>query len=148
MGYAARSSTTPGQVFDFLSALGSVAFAYAGHNVVLEIQATIPSPSKKPMMKGVNFAYVIVALCYFPVAFVGYAVFGSSVEDNVLISLEKPAWLIIMANAFVVVHVIGSYQVFAMPVFDMVEAFLVKKMNFRPSLPLRIVTRTSYVGMD
>lgn len=146
VSYGSRATTTPGEVFGFLSALGNVAFSYAGHSVVLEIQATIPSPSRKPMMKGVVFAYAIVALCYLPVAFVGYAVFGSSVEDNVLISLEKPAWLIITANAFVVVHVIGSYQVFAMPVFDMVESFLVKKMDFRPSVGLRIVTRTTYVG--
>lgn len=101
-------------MFNFFSALGDVAFAYAGHNVVLEIQATIPStpekPSKGPMWNGVLIAYVVVALCYFPVALVGYYVFGDKVEDNILISLEKPEWLIIMANMFVVVHVIGSYQ--------------------------------------
>lgn len=113
--YTSRASTKTGQTFGFLSALGDVAFAYAGHNVVLEIQATMPStpgnPSKKPMWKGALIAYAIVGLCYFPVAFVGYKVFGNSVEDNVLISLEKPAWLIAMANLFVVIHVIGSYQV-------------------------------------
>lgn len=102
-------------MFGFFSALGDVAFAFAGHNVVLEIQATIPStpemPSRKPMWKGVVFAYVIVALCYFPVAFIGYWVFGNSVQDNILISLEKPRWLIAAANMFVVIHVIGSYQV-------------------------------------
>ncbi|KAI3454984.1 hypothetical protein Pfo_011647 [Paulownia fortunei] len=149
--YVARASTGTGRVFEFLSALGDVAFAFAGHNVVLEIQATIPStpdkPSKKPMWKGVVIAYIVVALCYFPVAFVGYAVFGTSVEDNILMSLEKPAWLIIAANLFVVIHVIGSYQVFAMPVFDMVESFLVRKMNFNPSRLLRIVTRTTYVAL-
>lgn len=95
--------------------MGDVAFAYAGHNVVLEIQATIPStpetPSKKPMWRGVVIAYIVVALCYFPVALIGYYTFGNKVEDNILISLEKPEWLIIMANMFVVVHVIGSYQV-------------------------------------
>ncbi|GAB4860496.1 Lysine histidine transporter 2 [Ancistrocladus abbreviatus] len=149
--YGSRSSTTPGSVFGFLSALGDVAFAYAGHNVVLEIQATIPStpekPSKKPMWKGVVVAYAIVALCYFPVAFVGYLVFGNSVEDNILISLEKPAWLIAIANMFVVVHVIGSYQVFAMPVFDMIEAFLVLKMNIKPSKILRFFIRIAYVAL-
>ncbi|XP_015882338.1 lysine histidine transporter 2-like [Ziziphus jujuba] len=148
--YTPRSSTTAGNVFGFLSALGDVAFAYAGHNVVLEIQATIPStpekPSKKPMWAGVIVAYVVVALCYFPVSLIGYWVYGNSVEDNVLISLEKPRWLIVAANMFVVVHVIGSYQVFAMPVFDMVEAFLVKKMKFKPSTLLRFVTRTTYVA--
>jgi len=178
-GYKAKS--TSGTVFNFLSALGDVAFAYAGHNVVLEIQATIPStpekPSKGPMWKGVLVAYIVVALCYFPVALIGYWVFGNSVEDNILISLEKPRWLIAMANMFVVIHVIGSYQVmfklqspiytfwsvryllrlikfcfhllmqiYAMPVFDMIETLLVKKLHFKPSMALRFISRNVYVG--
>lgn len=113
--YGYKATTTSGTVFDFFTALGDVAFAYAGHNVVLEIQATIPStpekPSKGPMWRGVVIAYIVVALCYFPVALVGYYVFGNIVEDNILISLDKPTWLIVAANMFVVVHVIGSYQV-------------------------------------
>ncbi|XP_059657314.1 lysine histidine transporter 2-like [Cornus florida] len=147
--YTPRASTQAGRVFQFLSGLGDVAFAFAGHNVVLEIQATIPStpenPSKKPMWKGVVVAYVVVALCYWPVSMIGYWIFGNKVEDNVLISLEKPAWLVAAANMFVVIHVIGSYQVFAQPVFDMVESFLVLQMNFKPSKMLRFITRTIYV---
>ncbi|KAK6924715.1 Amino acid transporter, transmembrane domain [Dillenia turbinata] len=149
--YGYRDSTTVGAIFSFFSALGDVAFAFAGHNVVLEIQATIPStpekPSKKPMWKGVLVAYIIVALCYFPVAMIGYRVFGNNVEDNVLISLEKPSWLVAAANLFVVVHVIGSYQVFAMPVFDMIEAFLVIKMKFKPTKILRFMIRNCYVAL-
>ncbi|RRT67577.1 hypothetical protein B296_00039145, partial [Ensete ventricosum] len=113
--YGYKSASTAGTVFGFLSALGDVAFAYAGHNVVLEIQATIPStpekPSKKPMWRGVVVAYIVVALCYFPVALVGYWAFGNSIDDNILITLDKPRWLIATANMMVVVHVIGSYQV-------------------------------------
>jgi amino acid permease len=113
--YHLRATTTPGKVFGFLGGLGDVAFAYSGHNVVLEIQATIPStpekPSKKAMWKGAFVAYVIVALCYFPVTFVGYWAFGSGVDENILITLSKPKWLIALANMFVVIHVIGSYQV-------------------------------------
>ncbi|CAH8253640.1 unnamed protein product [Arabidopsis lyrata] len=148
--YTPRASTDAGKVFNFLNALGDVAFAYAGHNVVLEIQATIPStpemPSKIPMWRGVVVAYIVVAICYFPVAFLGYYIFGNSVDDNILITLEKPVWLIAMANMFVVVHVIGSYQIFAMPVFDMMETVLVKKMNFDPSFKLRFITRSLYVA--
>ncbi|GLU02188.1 hypothetical protein SLE2022_194510 [Rubroshorea leprosula] len=147
-GYKAKS--TAGTVFNFFSALGDVAFAYAGHNVVLEIQATIPStpekPSKGPMWRGVIVAYIVVALCYFPVALIGYWMFGNSVEDNILISLQKPAWLIAMANMFVVVHVIGGYQIYAMPVFDMIETVLVKKLHFKPSRILRFVARNIYVA--
>ena len=113
--YTARGKTPSARTLNFFTALGDIAFAFAGHNVVLEIQATIPStpekPSKGPMWKGVIFAYVVVAACYFPVAWVGFYIFGNSVEDNILLSLEKPTWLIVMANAFVLVHVIGSYQV-------------------------------------
>ncbi|KAJ4772374.1 Histidine amino acid transporter [Rhynchospora pubera] len=149
VSYDYRSHSTPGRVFGFFSALGDVAFAYAGHNVVLEIQATIPStpenPSKKPMWRGVVVAYIVVALCYFPVALIGYWAFGNAVQDNILISLEKPRWLIAMANMFVVIHVVGSYQIYAMPVFDMLETVLVKKLNFAPSFSLRLITRSLYV---
>ncbi|GAB2280585.1 hypothetical protein Dimus_015215 [Dionaea muscipula] len=151
VNYTPRGTTTAARTFNFFSALGDVAFAYAGHNVVLEIQATIPStpekPSKGPMWKGVIFAYIVVAACYFPVAFIGYYIFGNNVEDNILLSLEKPSWLIVAANAFVVIHVIGSYQIYAMPVFDMVETFLVKKLHFKPRMRLRFVSRTVYVAL-
>jgi len=148
--YGLRETTTSGQAFGMLSALGTVSFAYAAHNVVLEIQATIPStpekPSKKPMWRGVVVAYAIVALCYFSVAFAGYYAFGSSVDPNVLITLDKPRWLIAAANLMVVVHVVGSYQVYAMPVFDMIETVLVKKHEFTPGIRLRLIARSAYVG--
>ncbi|WOL01076.1 lysine histidine transporter 1 [Canna indica] len=108
--YGYKGSSQAETTFNFLSVLGDVAFAYAGHNVVLEIQVTITStpknPSKKPMWKGVIIA-VIVALCYFPVAIVGYWVFDNNVEDNIFITLNRPKWLIAMANMMVVVHVIA-----------------------------------------
>ncbi|KAH9781533.1 Lysine histidine transporter-like 5 [Citrus sinensis] len=149
--YGVRSHTEVGKAFDFLNGLGTVAFAFAGHSVVLEIQATIPStpevPSKKPMWKGVVIAYVIVAFCYLSVGISGYWAFGQYVEDDVLISLRKPAWLIAIANFMVFFHVVGSYQVFAMPVFDMIESYLVQHMRFTPGLLLRLVARSSYVEL-
>ncbi|KAH6835091.1 lysine histidine transporter 1, partial [Perilla frutescens var. hirtella] len=112
--YGYNSKSTADATFKFFNALGSVAFAYGGHNVVLEIQATMPStphrPSKKPMWKGVIVSYIIVAICYFPVATIGYWKFGNTVDENILMTLRKPVWLIAMANMFVVVHLIGSYQ--------------------------------------
>jgi amino acid permease len=150
VNYHLPETTAAGKVFGFFEALGAVAFAYAGHNVVLEIQATIPStpemPSKKPMWKGVVVAYVIIALHYFPVALVCYWAFGNDVDDNILKTLQKPKWLIAIANMMVVLHVVGSYQVYAMPVFDMIEMVLVKKLRFPPGLPVRLVARTAYVG--
>ncbi|KAI6692259.1 hypothetical protein NL676_019969 [Syzygium grande] len=114
---------------------------------MLEIQASTPEkPSKGPTWRGVVVAYVIVALCYFPVALIGYWMFGNSVQDNILILLEKPAWLIALANMFVIVHVIGSYQIYAMPVFDIIESVLVKKLHFNSAQTLRgfAFARTAY----
>ncbi|XP_020253391.1 lysine histidine transporter-like 2 isoform X2 [Asparagus officinalis] len=151
VSYSYKDTATSGTIFNFFNALGDVAFAYAGHSVVLEIQATIPStrenPSKKPMWKGVVVAYIVVAICYFPVALAGYWIFGNSVEDNILVTLEKPRWIVATANLMVVVHVIGSYQIFAMPVFDMIETVLVKKFRLPPGLTLRLIARTAYVAL-
>lgn len=49
--YSSLECTTSGKTFSFLGSMGDVAFAYAGHGVVLEIQATIPSTSKNPSKK-------------------------------------------------------------------------------------------------
>ncbi|GAB4862062.1 hypothetical protein Ancab_037316 [Ancistrocladus abbreviatus] len=149
--YGLRSHTTAGIVFDVFNGLGTTAFAFAGHSVVLEIQATIPStpdkPSKKPMWRGVVVAYIIVAICYVSVAVAGYFAFGSHVEDDVLISLQRPPWLIAAANLMVFLHVVGSYQVFAMPVFDLIESYLVQNRKFSPSPLLRLVARSIYVAI-
>ncbi|XP_057974053.1 lysine histidine transporter-like 5 [Malania oleifera] len=147
--YGVRSHTTAGKVFNILNAIGTIAFAFAGHSVALEIQATIPSspekPSKRPMWRGVVVAYSIVAFCYLSVAISGFWAFGNLVDDDVLISLERPRWLIAAANLMVFIHVVGSYQVFAMPVFDKIESCLVQKLHFTPGRCLRLVARSTYV---
>ncbi|KAI9157822.1 hypothetical protein LWI28_028603 [Acer negundo] len=150
--YEYKAKTASGKVLNSFSALGDVAFAFAGvHNFVLKIQARITSTPEKPskglMWRGVVVAYIVVAFCYFPIAIIGYWMFGNSVEDDILISLEKPAWLIGMANIFVVIHVIGCYQIYAMPVFNKMETVLVKKLNFSPTRLLRFVVRNVYVGL-
>ena len=102
-------------VYTVLNALGQIVFPYAGHNLVLEIQATIPStrdrPSKKPMWRGVILAYVILADRYFPVAQISWKDLGNNVTDNVLLSLKSPSALIAIPNMMVVIHVLGSYQI-------------------------------------
>lgn len=152
MEYDYRSETAGGTTFNIFSGLGTVVFAYGGHNIVMEVQATMASteekPSKGPMWKGVIAAYTIIALCYLPVAIIGYWMFGDSVDGNILVTLHKPRWLIAMANMFVVFHLIGSYQIYAIPVFDMMESVLVKKMKLNPSWYLRFITRSAYVGMQ
>jgi len=82
----------------------------------LEIQATLPlteeKPSKIPMWRGVSVAYTIVIICYLSVAVFGFWGYGNVVDDDILITLEHPNWLIAIANFMVFVHVLGSFQVY------------------------------------
>ncbi|CAA2964941.1 lysine histidine transporter-like 8 [Olea europaea subsp. europaea] len=71
------------KICGILNALGIIAFAFRGHNLVLEIQGTMPSslkhPSNLPMWKGVKFSYLIIACCLFPLAIGGYWAYGNLV---------------------------------------------------------------------
>ncbi|KAL9225779.1 hypothetical protein vseg_001666 [Gypsophila vaccaria] len=151
VNYGYQHTSSIDFMFRVFNALGQISFAYAGHAVALEIQATIPStpekPSTVPMWQGALGAYFINALCYFPVAFVGYWAFGQDVDDNVLVGLQRPAWLIASANLMVVIHVVGSYQVYAMPVFDMLERLMIKRLNVPQGIGLRLITRSVYVAI-
>lgn len=113
--YHLPNKSTAGVVFGVFNALGTVAFAYSGHNVAEEIQATLPStpqrPSKIAMWRGVLVAYAFIAACYFPVAIVGYWAYGNEVGESVVTYVTKPSWLVKIANLMVVVHMIGGYQV-------------------------------------
>eukprot|EP00243_Klebsormidium_subtile_P008750 TRINITY_DN4211_c0_g1_i1.p1 TRINITY_DN4211_c0_g1~~TRINITY_DN4211_c0_g1_i1.p1 ORF type:complete len:482 (+),score=113.59 TRINITY_DN4211_c0_g1_i1:374-1819(+) len=148
--YNLKGHTTADIVFNVFNALGTVCFAYGGHNVVLEIQSSMPStkegapPSRIPMMRGVYFAYVIVAACYFPVAITGYWAFGNMIQDNILKSVGKPIWVVAMANLMVVVHVFASYQLYTHPVFDMIETVMLRKGINNTGI-MRITYRTFYV---
>ncbi|WOH13379.1 hypothetical protein DCAR_0832889 [Daucus carota subsp. sativus] len=150
VSYAYNYTSGADSVFRMFNALGQIAFAYAGHAVTLEIQATMPSTPEKPsrilMFKGAVGAYIITAICYLPVAFIGYYSFGKDVADNVLENLERPSWLIAAANLMVVIHVIGSYQVFAMPVFDLLERTMAKTFKIPIGMLLRLVVRSAYVA--
>ncbi|XP_057962842.1 lysine histidine transporter-like 6 [Malania oleifera] len=150
VSYGYKKTSEADYMFRVSNALGQISFAFAGHAVALEIQATIPSTPEKPsriaMWKGAVGAYFVNAICYFPVALIGYWAFGQDVEDNVLAALKRPQWLIAAANLMVVVHVIGSYQVYAMPVFAMLENIMMKRLKFPPGLALRLVTRSAYVA--
>lgn len=135
------------KILSGFNSLGIIAFAYGGHNVILEIQATMPSPpaTLKPYMNGVYIAYGIVSWCYFTVAFSGYWAYGFGAKDNILFTLEHPAGVIALASAMVLVHVLGSYQVYTVPVYDMIEHLMLKR-GVKLGFFGRFLYRTTYVG--
>nr|KAJ0191670.1 hypothetical protein LSAT_V11C800400320 [Lactuca sativa] len=129
------------RVCDVLNSLGIVAFAFRGHNLVLEIQGTMPSnpkqPSRIPMWKGVKYSYFIIAMCLFPLAIGGYWVYGNMMPTTggLLTALYKyhgqstSRVILGLTSALVIINCLTSFQIYAMPVFDNLELRYVTKAN-------------------
>ncbi|KAK9946836.1 hypothetical protein M0R45_012279 [Rubus argutus] len=134
-------SDVAASVFSTLNALGITVFAFRGHNLVLEIQGTMPSsiksPSRLPMWKGVKFAYLIIAMCLYPLAIGSYWAYGNLIPSNggMLYALNKfhgydtSKFALGFTSLLVVVNSLSSFQIYAMPVFDNLEFRYTSCMN-------------------
>ncbi|EYU17533.1 hypothetical protein ABFS82_03G078300 [Erythranthe guttata] len=136
-----RTESDVENICGVLNALGIIAFAFRGHNLVLEIQGTMPSsmknPSSVPMWKGVKFSYIIIAFCLFPMAIGGYWAYGNLIPTNggMLSALdqyhrnETSKVILGFTSLFVVINSLTSFQIYAMPVFDNLEFRYTSKQN-------------------
>ncbi|KAK9287409.1 hypothetical protein L1049_015829 [Liquidambar formosana] len=122
------------KVFDVLNSLGIIAFAFRGHNLILEIQATMPSdekhPSHVPMWRGVKVAYAIIAMCLFPLAIGGYWAYGQMIPENggMLAAVYEfhaqstSQFILGLMSLFVIINAVSSFQIYGMPMFDDMES--------------------------
>nr|XP_043623083.1 lysine histidine transporter-like 8 [Erigeron canadensis] len=122
-----------GQIRGVLNALGIIALAFRGHNVVLEIQGTMPSspnrPSMRLMRKGVAASYAIIAACFFPVGIVGYWAFGNkfptsggmimALSKSLLHKTSKPVLGLIYLQ--VCLSCLTAFQIYSMVIYDNME---------------------------
>lgn len=121
------------KISDILNALGIIALAFRGHNLILEIQGTLPSnqrhTSYKPMCAGVTISYIVIAMCQFPLAIVGFWAYGNKVpfSGGLLSAFSQihgaNTSKLIMGSIYllVLVNYLCAFQVYAMPVFDNLE---------------------------
>ncbi|CAI9280220.1 unnamed protein product [Lactuca saligna] len=128
-----------GRARSILNALGIIVVAFRGHIVVLEIQDTMPSTpnlsSAKLMWKGVIASYVIIAMCFFPLAIVGYWAFKNMIPTNggILTTLpttlhhhsSKPVLGLIYVQ--VVISCVAAFQIYNMAVYDNLERVYASK---------------------
>ncbi|XP_015881321.3 probable amino acid permease 7 isoform X1 [Ziziphus jujuba] len=158
--------TTADKVWLISQALGDISFAYPYSLILIEIQDTLksPPPENQTMKKASTIATVITTLLYLSCGGLGYAAFGDDTPGNLLTGFESygPRWLINFANACIVLHMVGSYQVYSQPLFANVEKWFAEefpesglmKKNYTVRLPLlpvftlnplRLCFRTAYV---
>ncbi|KAL5075681.1 hypothetical protein RYX36_014665 [Vicia faba] len=150
-----------------LQALGDIAFAYSFSMILIEIQDTIkaPPPSESKTMKKATLISVIVTTFFYMLCgCFGYAAFGNSSPGNLLtgFGFYNPFWLLDIANAAIVIHLIGAYQVYCQPLFAFVENYTAKRFpdsdfvnkNIKIPIPgldryklnlFRLIWRTVYV---
>ncbi|KAK6912762.1 Amino acid transporter, transmembrane domain [Dillenia turbinata] len=59
----------------------------------------------------------------------GYAAFGNEAPGNMLtgFGFYEPFWLVALGNIFIVVHLVGAYQVFSQPIVGAVETLARRK---------------------
>ncbi|KAI3769102.1 hypothetical protein L6452_00199 [Arctium lappa] len=105
--------------------LGDIAFAYPYSMILLEIQDTLQSPPSETvtMKKASKSAIFITTFFYLCCGGFGYAAFGNMTPGNLLtgFGFYEPYWLVDFANACVVLHLVGGYQIFSQPIFALVE---------------------------
>lgn len=97
------------KISDILNAVGIIVLAFRGHNVVLEIQGTLPSnvkeTSKEPMRRGVIISYILIAMCVFPLSIAGFWAYGNQVKifkQNDLFKVsQKKATVLIVCHSFI-----------------------------------------------
>ncbi|XP_047336154.1 amino acid permease 4-like [Impatiens glandulifera] len=154
------------KIWRSFQALGDIAFAYSYSIILIEIQDTIKSPpsESKTMKKATLISIGVTTTFYILCGCMGYGAFGDSSPGNLLTGFGffNPFWLLNIANAAIVVHLVGAYQVFCQPLFAFVEKWAAKKwpdsniINKKVSIPLipcyklnmfRLVWRSSFVVM-
>ena len=94
-------------------------------------------------------------MSYFFVAISGYAAYGNTVAEDVLLTIAPSGdggivvatgW-VALANIMVLVHVVAAFQVFSHPIFEAVETPLLAHFAVLEARPrvLRLVWRSIYV---
>lgn len=151
-----QAKTQIAQVFSVLNALGIIAFAFRGHNLTLEIQATMPSnekhPSRVPMWKGVKLAYLLIAMCLFPLSIGGYWAYGQMIPQNggMLTALyafhghDTSQFIIGLTSLFVIISAVSSFQIYGMPMFDFMESVYTRRKKQACPWWLRVIFRATF----
>ncbi|XP_071691400.1 lysine histidine transporter-like 8 [Rutidosis leptorrhynchoides] len=148
-----------GRARSILNALGLIALSFRGHNVVLEIQATMPSSpnclSVKLIRKGVIASYLTIAMCFFPIAIVGYWTFGNKFPSTggMLVALttslhhnsSKPVLGLIYMQ--VILSCVSAFQIYSMVIYDNLEHAYINKTGKKCPKIIAIGLRILFGGV-
>ncbi|KAJ6939205.1 amino acid permease 3 [Populus alba x Populus x berolinensis] len=124
-GISIGTVTQTQKIWRSFQALGDIAFAYSYSMILIEIQDTVKAPptEAKTMKRATLISVAVTTLFYMFCGCFGYAAFGDLSPGNLLtgFGFYNPYWLLDIANAAIVIHLVGAYQVYCQPLFAFVE---------------------------
>ncbi|KAH1110450.1 hypothetical protein GLYMA_04G086600v4 [Glycine max] len=113
------------KVWKVFSALGNIALACSFATVIYDIMDTLKSypPENKQMKKANVLGITAMTILFLLCGGLGYAAFGHDTPGNILtgFGFYEPFWLVALGNVFIVIHMVGAYQVMAQPLFRVIE---------------------------
>ncbi|KAL4585084.1 hypothetical protein LXL04_009698 [Taraxacum kok-saghyz] len=121
------------RIRNIMNALGIIFLAFRGHNVVLEIQGTLPSAphrsSSKLMRISVVASYLLIAMCFIPLTVVGYWALGNKIRANgglltaLSTTLHHHTSKLVVGLLYVqvVISCVCAFQIYGMVVYDNLE---------------------------
>lgn len=88
-----------------------------------------PPSESKTMKKATLISVSVTTLFYMLCGCMGYAAFGDGSPGNLLtgFGFYNPFWLLDIANAAIVIHLVGAYQVYCQPLFAFIEKNAAKR---------------------
>ncbi|XP_042492878.1 amino acid permease 3-like isoform X2 [Macadamia integrifolia] len=130
-GISIGAVTETQKIWRSFQALGDIAFAYSYSIILIEIQDTVKSPPSeaKTMKKATLLSVAVTTLFYMLCGCMGYAAFGDFAPGNLLtgFGFYNPFWLLDIANAAIVIHLVGAYQVYCQPLFAFIEKWVANR---------------------
>ncbi|KAF7635251.1 Aa_trans domain-containing protein [Meloidogyne graminicola] len=120
----------------FLS-IGIFFFAFGGHGVFPTIQHDMKRP--RNFTRSSLFAFIIVALMYIPLSYFGYFVYGDSLQESIISSIQIPI-IQQLANLLIALHCILTITIVINPLNQEVEHFINIPHHFCWQ---RVIIRTS-----
>ncbi|CAL1372916.1 unnamed protein product [Linum trigynum] len=156
---SSSSESGMGRMSDVLNGIGIIMLSFRGHNLVLEIQGTLPSgqmiQSRKTMWRAVVISYAIVMVILFPLAIAGFWAYGNKVPSS---GGMLKAFLLFhgsrtseplrgLVYLLLLINCLTSYPIYAMPVFDNLELRFVSMKNKPCSRLVRVCLRLFFGGL-
>ncbi|RHN82161.1 putative amino acid transporter, transmembrane domain-containing protein [Medicago truncatula] len=133
------------KLWNTFQAIGNIAFAYCFSMDTLKSSPPENQVMKKSSLVGIIITTFFYALC----GLLGYAAFGNKAPGNFLtgFGFYEPYWLVDIGNLFIIIHLVGAYQVFAQPIFSAVERLGSKQWPQSKLMTKEYDVRIPFVGI-